>query len=361
MANYRVPRGYARRHPAYQEVMEGVRPTIKGLKAAPWLPIAEIEPHHNDPIVLPAGTWVGILGADETGGSPTQNTGALVGTGQSQGAITTYFLAPASTGQYTLTYTTNDSTIGALFNVGNRVIDIDTNGPITDANAVASDAKIGALNAGVKPVGVLYNDVYASWLGDQFLNYERQPNVGLLMHGTVIQVPCVTTQETQIEPGDMVAIDGGGASPTWQPSAPQSNRVGHLVAADAMDTYMQTGANYTLYFTGAYTLMDSQLRRTLNQREYIVGRCIRKIKIALPGSGGGSAAASTTKLETHIANGSVKADEVAYEFRGGGRVNTVPGLALQGSGSMGIPGHLLAARADSNGVFWALEIAVSTY
>ena len=60
MANYRIPRGYARRHPAYQEIMEGIRPTIKGLTAAPWLPIASIEPRQDDPIVIPAGTWVGI-------------------------------------------------------------------------------------------------------------------------------------------------------------------------------------------------------------------------------------------------------------------------------------------------------------
>jgi len=324
--------------------MEGARPTLKGLKAAPWLPIIEIEPTHNDPVVIPAGTWVGILGADETGGSYAHNSGSLT----SGGTVAEYYLAPASTGAYTLTYSTNDTTLGATWNLGNKVLDLDTNAPIADGAESASDGVLGSVIQGVKPVGIAYTDIYASWLGDRFLNYERQPSIGVLMHGTVIQVPAVTANERGIEPGDMVMVD---SDPSWFSA---TGRVGHLVAL--RDAFTVGGAPGGGGYTGSVTATDF-----VRVHEHVVGRCIRKIKVAFPGTASGTAQSAETALSTALSNGAVKEAEVSIEFRPGGRVQTVPGLTLQGSGTKGIPGHLLSAKADSNGVYWALEIAVATY
>ena len=49
----RVARGYEKIHHPYQELYEGVRPSIQGLRAAKFLPIAMLDKlHDDDPIVL---------------------------------------------------------------------------------------------------------------------------------------------------------------------------------------------------------------------------------------------------------------------------------------------------------------------
>lgn len=339
MANYRIPRAYARRHPQYQELMEGQRPTVKGLVASTFLPITEIEPVHEDPIVIPAGTWVGILGADATGSAT--NTGAL-------GSITAYSLAPACSTGYSVNYTTNDTTVGATFGVGNKVTNIDTNAAIVDGAEGESTHKLGD-DKGVRPLGIAFHDIYAGWMGTQYTNYDRQPNIGFLMSNQIVQVPCITAQEKAIEPGDLVMVDGYDNAEAdgvlaWNGTGVGDRRVGRLVGwKDAVASLPATATG------GTAALELGKLQ------EHIVGRCLRKVLVA----DFGPSASTHDLLSAHVSTG--KTSDVNLEYRVGGRVQTVPGLGLQGSGTLGVPGWLLSSRADTTGVFWALEIAVGTY
>jgi len=330
----RIPRGFARRHPAYQEIMEGVRPTLKWLKPADFLPIASVEARQEDPIVIPAGTFVGIV--QRTGDAIASGTYAL--TGYNPG-YATYKMVPAASQAYKLEYTTRD-TDTTFYTPG--VINIDGGAVVAAAGTSVSYVGSIATGGGVKPMGIVYNDIYASWLGAGYTNYDRQPNIGLLMRDQIIQVPCLNTNEWDIQPGDLVMVDGWDAATLkWDPGATPStvNAVGRL--------RKWTAGTVSTNTTEAFV----QLRRF---QEHIVGRCIRKVLVASYSSASANASLASTV-------GSINSSHVNFEFRPGGRVQTVPGLGLQGSGTQGIPGHLLAARNDGNGKFWALEIAVSTY
>lgn len=344
----RIPRGYARRHPGYQELFEGTRPTLKWLRAADFLPVAEIEPSSNDPIVIPAGTFVGV--ATDGGAVPSSglylNGGGLASTAT---GVYVYNMVPAASNAYTLTYSADDWST-AFFT--SAVKDIDTDITIVSSHgAGASTATVGGVGTGlgIKPLGIAYQDIYASWLSRQYTNYAKQPNITLLMANQVIQVPCRDVNEWAIEPGDLVMVAGfDQGSLTWAPQAnpTAANAVGRLQRY--VDYAPVAGA------TTAHAVQD--LKRI---QEHVVGRCIRKILVAQRGVVGQSVSPGVTKLSTFTDTGATSS--VNYEFRPGGRVQTVPGLGLQGSGTLGVPGHLLNARDDGHGLFWALEIAVGTY
>lgn len=338
--SYRIPRGYAVRHPQYQEIMEGQRPTLKDLRAAPYLPVAEIEPRQDDPIVIPAGTFVGVV-TDEFTEADLRDTGVLNKRYR--------YLVPACGSPYTVTYSAND--FSTTFNTNGFVKNIDTymQTPGTGAAVTAAGAstkKVGVTNEGVKPLGITYQDIYAGWLGDAHINYERQPNISFLTRDQVIQLPAMTTQEQAIRPGDLVMVDGFGETTlTWNPSAHPSStqRVGRLAAVTNL-----TGASVT----GATSSALTALRVT----EHIVGRCLRKIKVANYAS-----ATAGDSLSASVANDAFTRSNVNVEFQDAGRVQTVPGLSLQGSGIKGVPAWARYATADANKDFWLLEILLSTY
>ena len=58
----RIPRGYDTNRPPYSEICEGQRPTVQNVPLEAWtgLPPVRIDEHHHDPIVLDAGTLVGV-------------------------------------------------------------------------------------------------------------------------------------------------------------------------------------------------------------------------------------------------------------------------------------------------------------
>jgi hypothetical protein len=351
MAEYRIPRGYARRHPSYQEVMEGERPTLKYLKASPFLPVAEIEPRHDDPIVIPAGTWVGVVSA--TGGSFI--TGAVV-TGALSSATYSlnhgsgyYALVPAASGPYRLTYTSTD-TDTTFYTPG--TISLDTNAVVgsagTTVKCIGIATGVSATGQGVKPLGIVYTDIYASWLGDNYTNYDRQPNIGFLSSNKVIQVPAVTVNEQNIEPGDLVMVDGFDSPTTnaWAPQALVANTSAVISSPGRLRKFSDVAGTANIAATTISRL-----------NEYVVGRCLRKTLIAYT-----QGIALGTKLGYAIsANQLTSLSQVGSESRNAGRVQTVPGLGLAGSGTLGLGGHLLTARADHQGAFWALEILVNTY
>ena len=353
MAEYRIPRGYARRHPSYQEVMEGERPTLKYLKASPFLPVAEIEPRHDDPIVIPAGTFVGLVSA--TGGAFV--TGAVV-TG-SLGTTATYSLnhasgyyalVPASSAPYKITYTSTD--IDTTFYTPGT-IDVDTSAVVSSAKTTSkfignANGGLNATGQGVKPLGIAYQDIYASWLGDNYTNYDRQPNIGFLTSNKVIQIPAVTVNEQNIEPGDLVIVDGfdNVAGNTWAPQSLVANTTAVTSSPGRLRKWSDVANS-----SGITAANISRLH------EFVVGRCLRKTLIAFT-----QGISHGTKLGYAIsANQLTSLSQVGSESRNAGRVQTVPGLGLAGSGTLGVGGHLLTARADHQGAFWALEILVGTY
>jgi hypothetical protein len=353
MPEYRIPRGYARRHPSYQEVMEGERPTLKYLKASPFLPVAEIEPRHDDPIVIPAGTFVGVISA--TGGSFV--TGAVVTGGLGTTATYSlnhgsgyYALVPAASGPYKLTYTATD-TDTTFYTPG--TINLDTNAVVASAGTSTKfigivNGGLGATGQGVKPLGVAYQDIYASWLGDNYTNYDRQPNIGFLTSNKVIQIPAVTVNEQNIEPGDLVVVDGFETPNTnaWAPQSLVSNTTAVASSPGRLRKWSDIANNATISAANIARL-----------HEYVVGRCLRKTLIAYT-----QGISIGTKLGYAIsANQLTSLSQVGSESRNAGRVQTVPGLGLAGSGTLGVGGHLLTAKSDHQGAFWALEILVGTY
>jgi len=332
--------------------MEGQRPTIKGLRAAPYLPVAEIEPRHDDPIVIPAGTWVGVVNADNTA-SVQGVTGSI--------AFTKMDLVPACSHWYTVTYSANDisDTFGTLGNVReydtySYVLGASQTGATVTA-AGASTLKVGQTGVGIKPLGIAYTDIYASWLADAYTNYDRQPVIGFLSQMQVVQVPAQTPQEKAIEVGDKVMIDGYGSNTmTWAPATPNtgvSERVGRLRAVTDVTTGdVQTQAEFT-EATGSAAAIVAVVE-ALKINEFVVGKCVRKILVADYAS-----ATENTTLASNVS--SITRSNVSSEFSDAGRVQTVPGLSLQGSGLQGVPAWARTSTADSAGKFWILEISVA--
>jgi hypothetical protein len=251
---------------------------------------------------MQAGTWVGRINATDHAAAYTAVTAAS----------RTNFLVPAyqGTGEYSLTYGAQDLDNG---DGTYAVPDIDSY-PTAVAAAGTSTITIGP----VKPLGVLYQDCYGSYYGLRYKNYTRQHMVGFLAYGQVIMVPATTAAEAAIEPGDVVAIARTtDASPTWRPQH-VDNYVGHLQAWDTDCTV-----------------------------EYRVGRCLEKVVIA----GGGGA---SQRLSTALTAGTATS---VHNFGELSRVQTVPGLGLQGSGTQGVPGFLLNAVSQST-YFYGLLISV---
>jgi hypothetical protein len=351
MTEYRIPRGKAVRHKSYHEVMEGERPTLKYLKASPYLPVAEIEPTHDDPIVLPAGTWVGITSTTGTAMvTGTVTSGAITGTAHTYSLdsdLGYYALVPAASRPYTLTYTANDIN-STWYTPG--TLNLDSLGTVVAA-AGTSTATVGinavtATGYGVKPIGVVYQDIYASWLSSNYTNYDRQPNISFLTSNKVIQIPAVTTAEQAIEPGDVVAVDGIGATASWNPVALAANTGVVANSPGRLKRWSEICA--------AAGITAAELGKA---QENIVGRCLRKFLIAYK-----SGVTAGYKLSYALTAGSITSSAAVHtESRHAARVQTVPGLSLPGSGSLGVAGHLLGAKADANGAFWALEILVGTY
>lgn len=304
MADIRIPKGFARYQTPYNELFEGQRPSSDNLSdqlPAPWLPVTAEDDVHEDAIIIQAGTWVGRINATDHAAAYTAVTAAS----------RKNYLVPAyqGTGEYSLTYGELDLASPG----GYDVPDIDAY-PTVVASAGTSTITIGP----VKPLGIAYHDMFGSYLGLRYKNYKRQDQVGYLAYGQVIMIPVTTSVEAGIQPGDTVAIARTtDASPTWRPRH-VDNYVGHLMPYDTDCT-----------------------------PEYIVGKCLEKITVA----GGGSA---SQRLSAAITAGTATG---VHNFGELNRVQTVPGLGLQGSGTQGVPGFLLNAVSQST-YFYGLLISV---
>jgi len=306
----RTGRGYGKIHHPYQELYEGVRPSIQGLRAANFLPVAMLDKlHDDDPIVLLPGTFVGRL-----------NTGAAtaaisVDNTYPNAEEAARGLVPACWGAYTVTYAQND---------------VDFGSDDLDSTTARADAPLGASAAtvtGVRPVGVITAPVYSNLLKTKYTNYSRDLMPSLLMGNYSVVIPAVTIGERAIEPGDLVRVDGdGGAAATWNPvtNVTAANSPGRLVAWDGA----AASANY------------------------VVGRCIDKYRV------GTIAGTTNDTVASLIGAGTVSNQNADQQFNTLKRVQTVPGLGLSGSGTQGIPAMFEHATIDGSGDFFALVIKV---
>jgi len=304
----RTGRGYGKIHHPYQELYEGVRPSIQGLRAANFLPIAMLDKlHDDDPIVLLPGTFVGRL---NTAASAVSTASTYTNAEEAARAV-----VPACWGDYTVTYGTHDTDF---------VTDaIDSDPAASGATAGASTATV----SDVKPIGVLTAPVYSNLLKTKYTNYSRDLMPSVLMGNYSIVIPAVTVNERAIEPGDIVRVDGnGGTAATWIPTAnsPLANSPGRLVAWDG-----NTGS-----------------------AGYVVGRCVDKYRV------GTIAGTTNDTVASLIGAATVTNQNTDQQFNTLKKVQTVPGLGLSGSGTQGIPAMFEHATIDGSGDFFALVIKV---
>jgi len=167
---YRIPRGYAVNRPPYQEISEGIRPSASAVPMGAWtgLPPVRIDDITHDPIVIDAGTVVGIA----TGGF----------------AVGKLFPAHQLTGATTITLEHHSD--GATWGL-----------PATDA-AFTSNVLTGGP---VLPLGVVFQPIYSFILQANFTNYTRNVNVGIVTD-YMIQVPAKCAAEKNIRAGQMVMV-----------------------------------------------------------------------------------------------------------------------------------------------------------
>ncbi len=319
----RIPRGYAVNRPYYREVCEGVRPNSQAAPRLPYtgLPHVRVDEVHHDPIVIDAGTLVGAI-VGPTGDAPYTTTisgyfcpafvggGAVVTTGSSREATTG---AP-------------DTRDGAGQGVANFLKVAGSAEAVTTWQMWGATSGQMALGA-VMPLGVVSQPVYSSYLQTAYTNYKRQHSMPLLTD-YVIQVPATNDEEVLIQAGDRVMLG--------------------------------SGTHYGIGITdpyGAQKLAGRYARfapTAVRATERMIGVCLKRTLIGT----GGSSTATGALLADSLADFTAAAD-LAAEFAGLERVQTVPGLsALSGSETKGVPSFLLGARADGRKRYYALTILI---
>jgi hypothetical protein len=220
-------------------------------------------------------------------------------------------------------------------------IDIDGDGT-TYASTGASTATIGP----ILPIGVVPQPLYASYLSSRYTNYSRNTEtVQFLVQNQAILIPAISAREQAIEIGDVVCLDDT-ASPTHNPLLTTGGIPGRLMPlSDTTTADVAALKAKSEYIVG----------RCIDRSEYIVGRCIDRFPIAKQ--------SSTSQNQTYRAAllaDNVDVDEVSksWGFHSMRLVQTVPGLGLPGSGTLGVPGYLTFSTADASGYFWGLVIVV---
>jgi len=296
----RIPRGYAVNRPYYNELCEGQRPVNGGFAKEAWTGLAHtrVDEDKHDPIVIEPGTLIGIV----TGGNTT-----------AEGKV-----VPAVLG-------TGYSDAGNLIQYGAS--------NVWGLPSASGDANVGR----VKPLGVCYQPIYSFNLQAAFTNYTRNTAVGLLTD-YVIQVPAVNSDEWLIEPGDAVMLGSGKR---------------HGVAFMAPTPTFATHAAGT-HLAGRYAPVKTYSATYNDIHDRVVGRCLRKILLGAGGSSTSAGDVLADKISDFTINSTAN-----REFDYLSKIQTVPGLTgLAGTGTKGIPGFYLGARADTNKNYWGLTILI---
>jgi hypothetical protein len=144
----------------------------------------------------------------------------------------------------------------------------------------------------------------------------------------VIELPATNDEEVAIANGDRVMLGTGKAYGSGVPV-----------------TYS------TAKLAGRYAKLDSTVDDWMHRT---VGVCLRRFLI-----GTNTAATAGVTLEAAITAGTFALDSSANkEFADLAMIQTVPGLGLSGSGTLGVPAYFLNAADDGDGNFWALTILI---
>ncbi len=307
----RVPRGYAVNRPYYNELCEGVRPVAGASAPEAWTGLAHtrIDEYHHDPIVLEPGTLLGVV----TGGNAIA-AGKLVPAVLGTGLMTAGTGGGGGSGAIAFTFNLDP---GGLIQVGAAN---DWSLPTTSGNHAVGR---------VKPIGVCYQPIYSFIMQQLYTNYTRNTAVGVVTD-YVIQIPAINSDEVAIEAGDTIILGTG-----------RRHGIG------LTDTYTDG-----YHLAGRYA--RAQAYPTLSDlNDRIVGRCLRKVKLGT----GGSSTSEGDKLADKLSDFTIDSSfdsEMSYLSK----VQTPPGHNLTGSGTKGVPGFYLGARADSNKVYWGLTLLI---
>lgn len=348
MVDLRIPRGYdADTKPAYNEIEEGIRPTISNIPLVPYqhLPIFDMDRHHDDPIVLPAGTLIGVKW-DGVGSS-------LLGAGVS--GFTEGTLVPAVSD---LDKTPGENS-NSLVVVGSTHTSDETDWGIS----------LTGWQAPVYPLGVVTKPIYsfpvqtadltartsttATDPRTQYSNYRREHAVSLVTD-YVIEVPARTPYENSLRAGDTVMV------------------------ADYLHwNNDQTQGTYTRGSAGTFMGIDEwaaaslsgagDIRATARLHNYVVGKVL---SVTILGSDSNAqagdflqaalAASRFTKAQlSSVPVGDASLLHATSEFANLELVQTVPGHRVSGSGTKGVPGFAagtFGARSDASGLYKLLRI-----
>ena len=293
---YRIPRGYDVNRPPYQELSEGVRPEASAVPMEAWsgLPPVRIDQLSHDPIVLDAGTIVGIA----TGG-------------YAEGKL---FPAHQCTG------------------AGSILLQAHSDGATWGLSATDETIPVSTLTMGpVLPLGVVFQPIYSFMLQLVYTNYKRNESVGIVTD-YLIQIPAKSAAERAIQAGELVMC----------------------VSEETATLSDGSPAEYGYGVTAGTPPLGSFEKWNLNALSlpFVVGKCFRNMIFA-----DSSTDTTNTAFDDDVANVTLTTAGSA-EFKDLARVNTVPGLGLGGSGTAGVPSWLTKAQSDANGYYHALTILV---
>lgn len=266
------------------------------------------------PFVMYPGTIVGVLNSRDHSAVPAafraQSASVLVPAHQhASGYNVVYGAYDLSTDEFGGTY------------------DLDvSNGETLVAAAGASSTAV----APVRPLGVVQELVLAEQFFRKYRNVNlAYPNYNILSQGKVLAIPVITDEEQSIREGDRVMVSDGAGD--WDPiNNPGTSYPGRWKKVDE---------------SGAYS-----------QEAWVMGRCVRRYKICSQSSVSADQMLFAAVQAANVDKTTLNQAEGYHTFN---RVQTVPGLYLQGSGTCGVPVPLSFARADASGDFWAIEVALA--
>lgn len=289
--------------------------SLGGAKAAWFLPVIAKDLNKQIPIVLLPGTIVGILNDRDHTAVPAAHRA------QSASVLVP---AHAHSAGYNVVYTASDLATDEF----GGTYDLDeTSGEVIVAAAGASSLAVDT----VQPLGVVQDCVISQAYQRQYRNLKLQyDNINILSQGKLLRIPVITDEEQDIYPGDLVQVSGSAGD--WDPvNNPGTSYPGRWAKFDP------TGADVSMI-------------------PFIMGRCVGRHKICSQDS-----VTADQLLLSAISAGNVDKSTLntAEGYHTLNRVQTVPGLTLQGSGTSGVPTPLTFARADDNGDFWAIDIALA--
>jgi len=276
--------------------------------AAKFLPRIAEDASKQLPVTLYPGTIVGVLNTrDHTQGSAATFTAEKPG-----------ILVPASGVGYKISYSAldyNHARYGTIW-------DLDTGIALASAKGLTT-ATLGA----VIPLGLVQEPVFCEATQQNFKNFRFQSKINVLTRGRQFRVPCITDEEKLIFPGDLVMVSDTAGNHV--PLTPRVSYPGRWKKFDPTNT-----------------LVDKV--------PYIVGQCVDRRRIA-----SNALASEGDEIATGLGAGDTLTNlNTDQQYDTLGRIQTPPGLSLQGGGTQGVLASQTFARADASGDFWEIDIAI---